>query len=115
MFCERIGAHSQYDFGSRDDLDAASAFSLMALKPSPGGNNSPFCEQPMVTSTPHSSWRKSMEPSEEMVSTSSKAGCRARSMALRASRTRLVMPVEVSLRSEERRVGKECRSGWWWY
>src|SRR5437870_1666068 len=54
-------------------------------------------QTPNLGSTPHSAWRKSMEPSEEMVSTSSKAGCRARSMALRASRTRLVMPVEVSL------------------
>src|SRR5207244_6259739 len=24
-------------------------------------------------------------------------------------------PLAVELRSEERRVGKECRSRWWWY
>ena len=34
---------------------------------------------------------------KEIVSTSSRAGCRARSIALRTSRTRLVTPVEVSL------------------
>ena len=38
-------------------LVAASALSLTALKPSPGGSISPFCEPPTVTSTPHSSWR----------------------------------------------------------
>ena len=36
---------------------AASAFSLTALKPRPGGSIRPFCEPPTVTSTPHSSWR----------------------------------------------------------
>src|SRR5947199_8040548 len=92
-----MGAQSQYDFGNRADLDALSAVSLMALNPRPGGNKSPFCEQPMVTSTPHSSWRKSIDPSDEIVSTSSKAGWPVRSIALRTSRTRVVTPVEVSL------------------
>ena len=62
----------------RADFDAASALSLIALKPSPGGSIRPFCEQPTVTSTPQSSWRYSIEPSDEIVSTSRSAGCRAR-------------------------------------
>ena len=43
--------------GRETVLEADSAFVLMALKPSPGGSISPFCEQPTVTSTPHSSCR----------------------------------------------------------
>ena len=52
-----MSSHEKYDFGSFEDLVAASAFSLTALKPSPGGSISPFCEPPTVTSTPHSSCR----------------------------------------------------------
>src|SRR5712692_7031506 len=69
----------------------------MALKPSPGGSMSPFCAPAMVTSTPHSSWRKSVTARDEMVSTSSSAGCLARSSARRIATTSLVTPVEVSV------------------
>src|ERR1700677_697874 len=92
-----MACQSQYDFGIRADLDAASALSLTALKPSPGGSIRPFCEPAMATSTPHSSCRKSMEASEEMVSTISSAGCLARSRALRMEGMELVTALEVSL------------------
>ena len=48
---------AEIGLGQLADLAAARALSLMALKPSPGGSISPFCEPPTVTSTPHSSWR----------------------------------------------------------
>ena len=77
--------------------DAASAFALIALKLRPGGSISPFCDPDSVTSSPHSSWRRSIEPSADTASTSSSAGCFARSIARRISGSRLVAPVEVSL------------------
>ncbi len=57
----------------------------------------PFCEHQIVTSTPHSSWRYSTDPSDEIVSTSSKAGWLALSIAARISGIWLAHPVEVSL------------------
>src|SRR5690242_13393129 len=57
----------------------------------------PFCEPPTVTSTPQSSCRYGIEPSEEMVSTISRAWCPARSISARISGTRLATPVDVSL------------------
>jgi hypothetical protein len=56
----------------------------------------PFWEHQMVTSTPHSSWRYSTDPSDEIVSTISSAGCEALSMAARIGGIRLADPVEVS-------------------
>ena len=47
----------------RAERDAASAFSLIALKPRPGGSISPFCEPASVTSMPHSSCRRSIDAS----------------------------------------------------
>ena len=58
---------------------------------------SPFCEPVTVTSTPHSSWRKSMDASEDTVSTMKSAGWPAASMAARMSGRLVVTPVEVSL------------------
>ena len=58
---------------------------------------SPFCEPVTVTSTPHSSWRKSMDASEDTVSTMKSAGWPAASMAARMSGMLVVTPVEVSL------------------
>src|SRR5579862_3180003 len=92
-----MACQSQYDFGIRADFEADSAFSLTALKPRPGGSISPFCDPAMATSTPHSSWRKSMEPSDEMVSTMNSAGCLARSIALRIEGIELVTALDVSL------------------
>src|SRR6267143_1959571 len=71
---------------------AASALSLTALKPNPGGSMRPFCEQQTVTSTPHSACRYSIEASDEMVSTINIAPWRARSMAWRMSGMRLATP-----------------------
>ena len=51
-----------------------SAFCDIALNDRPGGSMRPFWEPATVTSTPHSSMRKSMEPSDEIVSTISSAG-----------------------------------------
>ena len=76
---------------------AASAFSLTALKPRPGGIMRPFCELAMLTSTPHSSCLNSTLPRAEMVSTSSRAGWPAASMARRTAAMSEVTPVEVSL------------------
>ena len=53
----RIGSHAQYDFGSLDRREASSARGDRALKLSPGGSMSPFCEPPTDTSTPQSSCR----------------------------------------------------------
>ncbi len=50
-----------------------------------------------ATSTPQSSMRKSMLPSEEIVSARSRAGWRAASIAARIRASGSVMPVEVSL------------------
>ena len=74
LLSRSIGSQSQYARGSFALFDAASALSLTALKLMPGGSINPFCEQPTVTSTPHASWRYSIDPSDEMVSTSSSAG-----------------------------------------
>ena len=59
--------------------------------------HSSVCEPPTVTSTPHSSCLYSIEPSDEIVSTSSRAGCLAASIALRTSLICDTQPVEVSL------------------
>ena len=67
-----IASHAQYDRGDFAVFDAASAFWLMALKLSPGGSISPFCDPANVTSMPHSSCLRSIEPSEDTASTSSK-------------------------------------------
>src|SRR5689334_3842969 len=83
--------------GSFALLPAASALADTALKERPGGSISPFCEPPTVTSTPHSSWRYSIEASDEIVSTISRAGCLAASMALRTAAMLETQPVEVSL------------------
>ena len=77
--------------------DAASARSLMALKLRPGGNIKPFCDPASVTSSPHSSWRRSIDPSDDTASTSNSAGCAAASIACRMAGRRLVTPVDVSL------------------
>ena len=50
-----IGSHAQYDRGSARRRDAASAFSLMALKLRPGGSIRPFCDPDSVTSILQSS------------------------------------------------------------
>ena len=52
-----MSSQAQNDFGSFEVFDAASALSLTALNDMPGGSIRPFCAPPMVTSTPHSSWR----------------------------------------------------------
>ena len=105
-----IGFQSQKARGSRAVSLAFSAFSLTALKERPGGSISPFCEPATVTSTPHSSCRNSIEPREEMVSTSSSAGCSAASMARRTSSTRVVQPVLVSLWTTQTALMACCRS-----
>jgi len=64
--------------------------------PRPGGRVIPFWEHQMVTSTPHSSWLYSTDPSDEIMSTISKAGCRASSIAARISGIWLAHPVDVS-------------------
>ena len=92
-----MSSQEKKDFGSFAVLATFSAFSLAAVKPSPGGSIRPFCEPVTVTSTPHSSWRKSIEASDDTVSAISSAGCFAASMALRTSATQEVTPEEVSL------------------
>ena len=57
----------------------------------------PFCEPATVTSMPHSSWRRSAAASDEIASAMSSAGCRAASIALRTSSSRVRQPVDVSL------------------
>ena len=52
-----MSSQSQNDFGICEVFAAASALSLTALNDMPGGSISPFCAPPIVTSTPHSSWR----------------------------------------------------------
>jgi hypothetical protein len=56
----------------------------------------PFCEPLTAQSTPHSSWRKSIEPIDETPSTKSSAGWFAASSAARQPATSLVTPVAVS-------------------
>ena len=63
----------------------------------PGGSMRPFWLPVSATSTPHSSNRKSMLPSELTVSTMSSASLRFASIASRTARTSLRTPVEVSL------------------
>ena len=98
----RVGARASRPTPSRRAaaapcFDAASALALIALKLRPGGSIRPFCDPASVTSRPHSSCRRSIDPSDDTASTSSSAGCRARSIARRISGSRLVTPVEVSL------------------
>ncbi len=68
-----------------------------AVKLRPVGSISPFWLPPTTVSIFHSSMRKSSEPSEEMVSTSSSAGCFVSSIAARTSGIGMNMPVAVSL------------------
>ena len=91
-----LGPHRD-DLGILAVFDAASAFALSALKLRPGGSISPFCEPASVTSIPHSSWRRSIDPRPETESTKNRAGCLARSRACRMAGRRLVTPVDVSL------------------
>ena len=97
MLAASISSQAQNERGNFAVSFAASAFGETALKDNPGGSIRPFCEPATVTSTPHSSMRKSIDASDEIVSTSSNAGCPARSIALRTSPIRLATPVEVSL------------------
>src|SRR5471030_482713 len=90
-------SQSQYDRIDGLAFATANAFSEIALKPSPGGSISPFCEPATVTSTPQASCSYSSEPRPEMVSTNSSAGCFARSNILRTSSGWVTQPVEVSL------------------
>src|SRR5262249_13151555 len=57
LFAAIMSSHEKNDFGSVAFLLAASALLLTALNDMPGGSISPFCAPPIVTSTPHSSWR----------------------------------------------------------
>src|ERR1700720_72038 len=93
----RISCQSQYDRGSFAVLLAAMAFSEIALKASPGGSIKPFCDDEIITSTSHSSWRYSIDASDDTASTISSAGCPTLFMARRISDILLVAPVEVSL------------------
>ena len=63
----------------------------------PGGSMSPFWGPVSATSTPQASKRKSIEASEDTVSTRSRAGWPARSSAARTAATSDVTPVDVSL------------------
>ncbi|MCY1384608.1 hypothetical protein D9M69_728880 [compost metagenome] len=83
--------------GSLAVLLASIALGERALKLMPGGSIRPFCDPLIETSTPHLSWQYSALARPEMVSTSSRAGCLAASMALRTAAMLLVTPVEVSL------------------
>src|SRR3990172_4248282 len=80
-----------------EDLCASSALLLTARMPRPVGSMKPFCEPDTQQSTPHSSMRKSMQPTELTPSTKRSAGCLASFSALRTPATSLVTPVAVSL------------------
>ncbi len=97
LFADRMGPQSQYERGRLAECQAASAFSLIALNPRPGGIIRPFCDPAIVTSTPHSSCRNSMQPIAETESTMNRAGWFAASIASRTRAMLLVTPVEVSL------------------
>src|SRR2546425_7593580 len=73
------------------------ARSLTARIAMPGGSMSPFWGPVSATSTPQASKRKSMDASEETVSTSRSAGWLTRFIAARTAATFAVTPVEVSL------------------
>src|SRR3982074_3577722 len=92
-----IGVQSQKDFGMVAVREASRALALTALKLMPGGSINPFWEPATVTSTPHSSWRKSALAKPEIESTSNRAGCLAESIARRTAAISDVAPVEVSL------------------
>ena len=85
------------DEARRERRERASARGESALKLMPGGSIRPFCEPLTVTSTPHSSWRKSALARPEMLSTIKRAGWPAASMAWRTAAMSEVTPVEVSL------------------
>src|SRR5262249_62054793 len=91
-----MSSQDQNDLVSFEVFEAASALSLIALNDRPGGSISPFWAPPTVTSTPHSSWRESVEASDEMVATMNKGGWAARAIALRSSAARGRQPVAVS-------------------
>ena len=57
LYIVSMSSHWKNERGSFAVLDAYSAFSLTALNDMPGGSIRPFCAPPIVTSTPHSSWR----------------------------------------------------------
>jgi hypothetical protein len=67
------------------------------VKLRPVGSISPFWLPPTTVSIFHSSMRKSSEPSDEMVSTSSSAGWPVASIAARTSGIGMNIPVAVSL------------------
>src|ERR1700731_1791643 len=93
----RISAQSQYDRGNLAVSLAIIAFSEIALNERPGGSIKPFCDDAIMTSTSHSSWRYSIAPREETASTINRAGCPRRFIIRRISDILLVVPVEVSL------------------
>ena len=67
----------------------------------PVGSIRPFWLPATVTSMPQASILYSMQPSEEIVSESSSAGCLAWSIARRTSAIGSTMPVAVSLWTRE--------------
>ena len=97
--CLRVSIFVQdrYDFGRRDVLCASIALAETPVNDMPVGSIKPFWLPPTATSTPHSSMRKSSEPSEEIVSLNNKAGCFVASSAARTSFSGNSMPVAVSL------------------
>ena len=82
--------------GCVDFSRAASAFWLAQMMPRPAGNIRPFCEPLTHKSTPHSSMRKSILPSELTASTISSAGWSQASSAARTAAMSEVTPVAVS-------------------
>src|SRR5436309_206334 len=84
---------SQYERIDGLALATASALSDTALKLRPGGSISAFCEPPTDTSIPQASCSYSCEPTPEMVSTISSAGCFVRSSAFRTSSGWVTQPV----------------------
>merc|ERR1719313_1372541 len=78
-------------------FNLSSALCDTQVRPRPGGRERAFCEPETITSTPHSSIRRSAAPREETASTMRRAGCLAASMASRIRLTSEVTPVVVSL------------------
>src|SRR5213592_2457088 len=78
-------------------LAGGEARSLAARIAMPGGSIRPFCGPVSATSTPQASNLKSIDASDETVSTRSSAGWPARRRAWRTAGTSEVTPVDVSL------------------
>ena len=91
-----IGSQSQYARGIRADFDAASALSLTALKPSPGGSMSLSANSrrdvyaPVVMPVLHRAERRDRIDQQE-------GRMPAASICRRMSAMRLTTPVDVSL------------------